>query len=165
MPEVAGAQEELQTPATHADRVRSSSAKVRALIAEATERSATFRDLISRIDASDGIVLVEEDTCPARLRACLAHRVTLAGDYRILFVYLDVSGRDIDLMALIGHELRHALEVFDEPSLRSDEAIKWFYLDPVRRASPTRRPETRASQETGDAVFHEVRRSRKADKR
>ena len=71
MPELAGAEEEPQISATHFERVRSSSATVRTLIAEATERSATFRDVITRINATDGVVLVEEGTCPLRLPACL----------------------------------------------------------------------------------------------
>ena len=51
-------------------RVRSSSASILALIGQAAERSETFRRLVETIDASDGIVYVEEGTCGRGVRAC-----------------------------------------------------------------------------------------------
>jgi hypothetical protein len=165
MPEVADAHEERQLAGTHSIRVRSDSARLTALIAEATERSATFRDLIARIDASDGIVRIEEGRCPHGLLACLPWRVTLAGSYRILFVYLHAARSDVDVIVSMGHELRHALEVLDDPSLRSDWAIRQFYLARLSWNSPTPTPETRAAIKTGEDVYREIRRSRNRGKR
>jgi hypothetical protein len=90
--------------------------------------------------------------------ACLVWRVTPAGPYRILHVRLDSGRPDIELMASIGHELRHALEVLEDSSLRSAAAMYLFY---TRGKDTTPRTfETGAAQSTGDAVYREIRRSR-----
>ncbi|HEY6362781.1 MAG TPA: hypothetical protein VIX63_16855, partial [Vicinamibacterales bacterium] len=62
-------------------RVRSSSASMVALIGQAAERSETFRGLVETIDASDGIVYVEEGRCARGVRACFVG-VTDAGPNR-----------------------------------------------------------------------------------
>jgi hypothetical protein len=134
---------------------------VSALIAEATEKSPTLMALVTAIAATDGIVLVEEGTCRRGVPACLAWRVTLAGRYRILHVLVESGRPDIELIASIGHELRHALEVLGDPSLRSTGAIHLFY---TRGKGPARIVETEAARSAGDAVYREMRRSRGAKK-
>jgi hypothetical protein len=54
-------------------RVRSTDSRITALIARAVEQSATFRSLLEKVDATDGIVYVEAGRCGA-VRACLALR-------------------------------------------------------------------------------------------
>ena len=69
-------------------RVRSSSPAIVALIGQAAERSETFRRLVETIDASDGIVYVEEGRCRHGVRACFV-AVTEAGPNRLLHVIVD----------------------------------------------------------------------------
>jgi hypothetical protein len=162
VPAFAAAQEQQSTTSvTGYPRVRSSSERVSALIAEAIEESSTFKALIAAIEATDGIVLVEEGACPHRVPACLAWRVTPAGPHRILQVLLDSRKPDIELIASIGHELRHALEVLQDASLRSTGAIRLFYMRLMGGDSP-RTFETDAARAAGDAVYREMRRSRGA---
>jgi hypothetical protein len=159
VPAVAGTQERQSTAsASDYPRVRSGSGRLSALIADATEESPTFKALVTAIAATDGIVLVEEGTCRPGVLACLAWRVTLAGRYRILHVMVEAGRPDIELIASIGHELRHALEVLEDPSLRSAGAIRLFYM----RGKPEspRAVETHAAQSAGDAIYREIRRSR-----
>jgi hypothetical protein len=119
--------------------------------------------LIIAIEATDGIVLIEEGRCRRRVPACLTWRVTLAGRYRILQVLLDSQRSEIELIASIGHELRHALEVLQDPSLRSTGAIRLFYVRLMGGDSP-RTFETEVARAAGDAVYREMRRSRGAKK-
>jgi hypothetical protein len=140
-------------------RVRASDARLSALIAEAGRRSATFRALIASIESTDGIVLVESGGCRRGVAACLTWQVTLAGPYRLLFVRVDSRKSDVDLMASVGHELQHAVEVLAEPSLRSTSEIHLFYTAGWGR-DLLRAVETAAARTVGDAVFREVRRSR-----
>ena len=108
-------------------RVRSSHSAIAALISEGRERSATFRRLVQTIDASDGIVYIEEGQCHHGVRACLVLSVTPAGPNRILRVIVDTRKADWDLMGSIGHEMRHAVEVLSDASVRSDSAVYFFY--------------------------------------
>src|SRR5262249_32470243 len=87
--------------------VRSSHTYIGWMRAEAAKRSATFRRLVSDIEATDGIVYVEQGACGHRVRACLALSVTPAGGYRILRVFVDARQPDWNVMASIGHELQH----------------------------------------------------------
>jgi hypothetical protein len=59
-------------------RDRTHSPAIATLIQEATERSATFRTLVETINASDGIVYVNEGHCGHGVRACVV-TVTAAG--------------------------------------------------------------------------------------
>src|SRR6266536_2502082 len=93
-------------------RVRSSHPYIRAMIAEAQVRSATFRRLVHAVEATDGIVYVEEGDCHRRLRACLPPVVTSAGDVRFLRVLVDARQEDWQVMpepvlSLGSSELRH----------------------------------------------------------
>jgi hypothetical protein len=97
------------------------------MVDEAARRSATFRRLVDVIEATNGIVYVEQGACGHSVRACLTLSVTPAGDYRILRVLVDARQRDWEVMASIGHELQHAIEVLSNPMLTSTEAVYLFY--------------------------------------
>jgi hypothetical protein len=131
-------------------RVRSSDAYLRAMIEEAARRSPTFRRLIVTIEATNGIVYVEHGNCLHGVRACLALDVTRAGDYRILRVTVDARQPDWHVMPLIGHELRHALEVLNDPGLVDGPRVFLFY---AQHHNAKDQPfETDAAVETEDAV-------------
>jgi hypothetical protein len=106
--------------------VRSSNPAIRALIVEATGQSATFRRMVETIDASDSVVYVEEGTCGRGMRACFIN-ITGARGRRFLWVKIDISRADRDVMASIGHELRHTIEVLDARDVISSTAMFLFY--------------------------------------
>ena len=156
-PPVAGA----QTDEPPASRVRSTNPAITALIAHASAQSQTFRELVDTINNSDGIVYVEEDDCGFGVRACLTG-VTTAGENRVLWIRVETHGVDWDVMGAIGHELRHAVEVLDEPSVNSTAAMMMFYLR-IGWRSPNRTFETNAAIKAGDAIRGEVQEARRAD--
>ena len=119
--DIAGA----ETPSSVGSRVRSSSPAIVAAITTATEHSPTFRALIDAINASDGIVYLEEGRCGHDVRACLA-AVTLAGANRVLRIRVGKYPSALSLMTAIGHELRHATEVHSNRDIRSTEAMQQF---------------------------------------
>ena len=130
------------------------------LIQEATERSATFRALVETINASDGIVYVNQGDCGHGVRACLA-TVVAAGPNRILRIQVDTRKADWDLMGSIGHELRHAVEVLGDPTVTSNATMYFFYSRTGRRDA-SNSFETKAAVEAGRAVRSEVRQPRVA---
>jgi hypothetical protein len=87
--------------------------------------------------------------------------ITVAGPNRVLRILVDTrKAKDWELMAAIGHELWHAVEVLGEPNVTTAAAMFFFYH---RRASDhigSRATfETQAAIKVGNAVLAEVRRS------
>ena len=135
-------------------RVRSTHPYIRAMIEEAGQRSPTFRRLVETIEATDGIVYVEQGICTHSLRACLALWVTPTNERRFLRVLVDARQPDWEVMSSIGHELQHAVEVLSNPSIRSFEGIFAFY----QREGFTMGDsfESGAAMRVGDVVRNEV---------
>ena len=139
-------------------RVRSNTPSIAAVIHVATQRSTAFRHLIATIGATDGLVYVDDGKCGHSVSACLRLSVTVAGPHRLLRILVDLTVRnnDCEIMASIGHELRHAIELLSEPNIRNYQAA-WSFFD---REAPTDRElgrfETPAAVRTGLAVLAEV---------
>ena len=138
-------------------RVRSTTPAIAAALVEAERRSPTFSALVRTIEGTDGIVYVERGTCRRGVHACLSHSVTSGGGFRFLWVLVDSVDDVVELMATIGHELRHAIEMLSEPSLKTAAAAYNFYS----REAPTSRLafETAAAIRTGIVVAGELTRS------
>jgi hypothetical protein len=136
-------------------RVRSSHPYVRAMIDEARVRSATFRKLIETIEATDGIVYIEEGDCGHGLRACLPPVVTTAAGFRFLRVIVDARRADWQVMSDIGHELQHALEILNDPTARTDTRLFFLAMEGSYGLRDHVR-ETRDAVKTGDLVRKEV---------
>ena len=97
--------------------VRPEGAALRGLIARGMERSATCRDLITRLDKADVIVYVKFSRCGPGVAACLVW-ASVAGQPRRLLIKLDRFGRSPDeLTILLAHELQHANEVASAPEV------------------------------------------------
>ena len=137
-------------------RVRPRGPALAAVMQDAANQSPTFRQLVEIIQASDGIVYIEEGRCWHGLRACLVD-VTSTRVTRILRIVVVPRAEPLDLMESIGHELRHAIEILSERSVTSTSAMVLFYRR-VGRQTSTGAFETEAAIETGHAVRSEVRR-------
>jgi len=140
----------------HKSTIRTVSPVLRKLVGDASERSQTFRELVAAIDATDGLVYLTVGTC-GRLRACLLHRMSVAGPHRVLNIIVDAQHHDLTLTAAIGHELKHALEVLGDARLRTDLDIFSFYK--MHGVEVKGVIETRAAIAAGEAVRDEVSRS------
>jgi hypothetical protein len=146
-----------RSKATEASRVRAEDPVVAMLIREATDRSPTFRRIVDAIQATDGVVYVVPGRCGHAVKACLLLWMAAVGPNRFLRVVLDEPKPGIETMALIAHELRHALEVLAEPAVRTGAGM----FDLYRRNGAIRGEtfETRAALDAGDAVAREMGRS------
>jgi hypothetical protein len=148
--EMSAAQETVPVP-----RVRTTNAAVTNALELGARHSPTFRGLIARIEATDGIVFIEEGSCGHTVRACLLHFMTIAGPYRLLYIQVDPrKDAGCILVARLGHELYHAIEALSESNVRSSPAMVSLF----QRIGPTGsdRHETRAAQRTGLEVEREV---------
>jgi hypothetical protein len=144
-----------------ATRVRSTDAGILALVREGTERSATFSTLVDTIGRSNGIVYIEFGYCAfGHLNGCLLSYIAPAlGDrYLRIIVTPDKHQRSHDqLLALIAHELRHALEVIEHPEVVDVPTLEALYR---RIGTPEtgglKGYETSAARAAGDATLSEV---------
>jgi hypothetical protein len=139
-------------------RVRAEDPVLSALIRQAIDQSATFRHLVETIQATDGIVYVIRGQCGHGVRACLMLWMAAAGPNRMLRVVVDSDRKsDIEAMASLGHELRHALEVLVQPSVRSGAGMFNLY----RHSGMVQGVfETEEAIKAGDAVYVELKRRR-----
>jgi hypothetical protein len=112
--------------AQHATHVRAVDPVIGPLIARGVEHSATFRDLVRAIDSSDSYVYVKEGSCGPSVRACVV-AVTPAESARFVWLKVDVRTADAELISRVGHELRHALEIIEAPTVRDNGSMFFLY--------------------------------------
>jgi len=136
--------------------VRSTNPAISDAIAEGEARSVTFRSLVQTIEGTDGIVYVERGRCGHGVPACLSLSVVSGGGFRMLRILVDSVRSVASLIAMIGHELQHAIELLTEPGVRTTTAAYNFYL----REAPTARDtfETMAAIRAEVAVAAELHR-------
>src|SRR5215210_3237506 len=97
----------MTSPTRH---VRAVDAQMSRTIRDGMLRSRTFAELVTALNQSDVIVYIE--TCRG-LPTRIAGRLLLAAgprSQRYLRIQVDGQPRSNELIALVGHELRHALE-------------------------------------------------------
>jgi hypothetical protein len=137
-------------------RVRGATAAVNAVLASGVKRSPTFAGLVREIDETDLIVYVEIiNTMPAGLDGRLTF-LTRAGGFRYLRVQVPTNVPKDDLIAVVGHELQHALEVAAHPNVHnSQDLAKLYRLIGIQGAS-TDRYDTAAARSTGRRVRAEL---------
>jgi len=145
------------SPAPPMSHIRTTNPEVSAVMQNAFDRSATFRKLVSIIDASDSYVYVQAGKCSHSVRACFVS-VTASDTHRFMRVVVDASTADTELMGLIAHELKHATEVIAEPWIRSTDA-KYHFYERTAMHAPGGTHETRAAIAAGEIVRSEARKA------
>ncbi len=150
-----------EQPRDGSPHVRTNDSRMRAAIADGIAGSAVFRDLVAQLDASDVIVYVENDCL---MPAPLAGRLTFmssAGGLRYVLVRIACTLEGRAQIAMLGHELRHAVEIADAGSIVDQPSLAEAYqrigfLSGVMRAGPGY--DSHAAIETGRRVWEELSR-------
>ncbi|MDQ3421382.1 MAG: hypothetical protein M3541_21865 [Acidobacteriota bacterium] len=121
------AAEAIPLPSSIGPHVRGATPAVNEMLATGIRRSATFARLVRDIDDSDIIVYVEITTqMPPGLDGRLTF-LTAAGGYRYLRIQVLPNTGKHDLIAVVGHELQHALEIAANPRVRDSEGVTTLY--------------------------------------
>ena len=142
--------------------VRTINSRLRTEIAEGLARSSLFRHLVARLDASDVIVYVEPQ-CPMSSR--IFGRLTFmasGGGRRYVNVRISCALNDDEQIAALGHELRHAVEIADAPSVTTIASLSDEYERigfPSHGVPPGTGFETRAAIEAARQVWAELART------
>lgn len=96
-------------------RTRTSDSVVQQAIAEGYATSPTFRGLVDTIEASDVIVYIERQPIRSRGLVGMTRFVVRASNVRYVRIGLDWALLGREAIAILGHELQHAVEIAEAP--------------------------------------------------
>jgi hypothetical protein len=137
--------------------VRGATPKIKTLIDEGIRRSPTFKALVDRINRSDVVVYISVSRdLPVGLEGRLSFMAS-AGSVRYLHAQV-LDGLGVDgTIAIAAHELQHAVEVAEHPSVKDIHALATLYQRIGERSSAAHnRYDTAAARSTGRRVRQEL---------
>jgi len=142
----------LDAPTRH---VRTTSRGITKLLARGYQRSPTLAAIITKLQHSDVFVYIEE---VPRLPGALEGRLMMlprAHEARYVRIQIALRGAPEDTIALLGHELQHALEVAEAPSVSDQAGLERLYAR-IGVSGGAHQYDTVAAQETGRTVRREL---------
>jgi hypothetical protein len=129
------------------------------LLDEGMRRTAAMRELVDELRRSDVVVYVDLDPNePGGLEGSTRFRVATA-EVRYLRVWLQPRRCDEALLAVLAHELQHAVEVARATGVRTPEAFKALYTAAGRSAN-VNKYETAAALAMGERMRRELEESK-----
>ena len=139
-------------------RLRPQDSRLEQALKEGARRSATFKSLVDRIEASNVIVYVAiNPTMKPNLSGMLTW-MTRAGEYRYVRASIKTELSFDQMIATLAHELQHAVEVIDDPTVTDEKSLVALYRRIGRQSSNAvpARWETEAAQEMAYRVRREL---------
>ena len=137
-------------------RVRAADAIVQSILTEGLRRSSTFVSLMTALNRRDVIVYIERSmTMP---RDTLGRLTIVPGirEQRYLRIYIRADLSRSEAIALIGHEMTHALEIADAPDVRGPEGLVKLYERIGHSSGGEHVYDTTAAQDAGRKVRREI---------
>jgi hypothetical protein len=151
---------EAARPSTDAH-VRTSDTQLRAALDDGIAHSATFQQLVARIESSDVVVFVVYDRKPGLNLASRVTFVSAAGGRRYVMIGLRTRLPRVRQVSILAHELQHVVEIADAPGVVDAASMARYYaglkyagvVDP----SSEHRFESRAAIDAENRVTREMR--------
>ena len=139
-------------------RIRPQDPRLAELIGEGLAHSATFRDIVRRLESGNLFVYV---TLSPNMRASLAGKLTWmskSGAFRYMRATINTEQSSSQMIATLAHELQHALEVGAEESVIDQRSLAGLYrrIGLPSTAGVAGGFETVAAHETGLQVRREL---------
>lgn len=142
--------------ANESRRVRSPNARITKLLADGVRRSKTFAEIVTRVHDTDVIVYVEPSYgLPTDVTGRLLLQ-TVAGGQRYLRVQVRATLNADQTIAVIAHELQHALEVAHDRLVTDDAGLTALYRRIGHVSYGSIGFDTDAAQTTGRVVRDEL---------
>ena len=137
-------------------RLRPASSFEAAMLDEGLCGSATFRSLVATLKTSDLIVYVNVKRLSSGSLAGGLQFVAATATGRIMRVVIGVTVDRTARIALLGHELQHAVEVAGAPHIRSSAALADFYRSHGVPGATQHAYETEAARFTQERIRREA---------
>ena len=103
-------------------------AALRPFVQESARRSPSIRELLDRLERTDVIVYVRTRVFnQTALEGRIGILTTAADGQRYLLIELACGRPGVSTMATLGHELYHALEIAEAPSIVDARTLAAFY--------------------------------------
>lgn len=107
-----------------ASNVRASDNELVTLLSDGVKKSTTLRSLTERLSKSDVIVYVRPDVLSRNANQGYLSFLSSSGGYRYLVVHLPVGQSKQQQIAMLGHELQHAVVIADAPSVVDSDTLR-----------------------------------------
>jgi hypothetical protein len=140
--------------------IRTTEPRLRRALDDGVRRSASFRALVRRLEHSDVVVYLR---CSGERRSNVGGRLTFvsaAGGFRYVLVQLARLEPRAQQVAMLAHELQHAVEIADAPAVVDSESLAREYerIGHVSQwsAGPRVAFDTHAAIDMGRQVLWEV---------
>lgn len=139
-------------------RLRPQDSRVAQVLKEGAARSATFRALVDRIEASNLIVYVAVNPILKSSLSGGLNWMTRAGDFRYVRASIRPDLTFDQMIASVAHELQHAVELIEDESVIDERSLDVLYkrIGQPSRAAGRSGWETLAAQRTGTQVRREL---------
>lgn len=134
------------------------------LVEKGLRGSETFRGLYQRLEQSDVVVHLRHGPRGAGASG-YNQFITTAGAFRFVQITLAVRQPTNEAVALLGHELQHAVELADAPTVTDGRAYEELYARIGHRTCTNEHVrcfDTSAAVRVGHSVHAELRRNRSA---
>ena len=142
----------LDAPTRH---IRTMDAPIRKLLKRGVRHSPSFAALVTRMQDSDVYVYVElVDRLPGALEGRLMMLPTAHG-HRYVRIQITLRGSVDDSVAVLGHELQHAVEVADAGDVTDQASMAKLY-ERIGSRGGEHIYDTMAAQEMGRMVRREL---------
>src|SRR5262245_30520108 len=139
-------------------RLRPQDPRLELVLNEGSARSVTFKALVDRIERSNVIVYVALNPNMKSSLSGMLTWMTRAGDYRYVRASISTDLPFDQMIATVAHELQHAVEVVDDPSVIDEKSLVGLYrrIGHQNSAAAPARWETQAAQDAGYRVRKEL---------
>jgi hypothetical protein len=134
--------------------VRSTDPRVQEWLRIGAAESQTFRRLLNSLGASDLIVHVQ--AVDRLATAGQTYFVTSTATARYVRIEVAYHGTVNDMIALIGHELQHAVEIAEQPRIRDRQTLSLFYKGMPGNSMTTTEYDSVAARVMEDRVRREM---------
>jgi hypothetical protein len=134
--------------------VRSTDPRMREWIRIGAAESQTFRSLLKVLGESDLIVHVQ--SVDRLMTAGRTYFVTSTATARYIRIEVALRGNVNEIIALIGHELQHAVEIAREPRIRDRQGLSLFYKGMPANSMSTTEYDSVAARVIEDRVRREM---------
>ena len=145
-----------------ASRIRSSAPELLDALADGVRHSPTLRDLVERLNASNVVVYLVFDRSTASPFAGHISLVSAAGGWRYLRLSVGARYGGRLRIAILGHEIQHAVEIAEAPSAVDQASVESLYRRIGFRTSEHRSFDSRAAIAAGHRVLRELSDGRRA---
>lgn len=138
--------------------IRSTESALLDALDAAVRRSPTFRDLVRRIEDSDLVVYVRYAAPRTPNTAGRTAFLSVAGGLRYVVISIDPRLMGCACLVLLGHELRHAMEIAEAGFVLDERSLESFYRNIGFKASAgcDRCFESHAAIAAGQRIQREV---------